>query len=148
MSDDESFTIDIARSPADVFAYGTEPSTFSEWQADVVDARMVSGTPSTVGSQFSTTRRIGPADRTLNQEIVEVDVPTRWVVRGTDGPIRPNMTVTIEPLDGGSGSRVTFALSFEGHGMGVALLPMVRSAARKGAPVSYRKLKELLESRG
>jgi uncharacterized protein YndB with AHSA1/START domain len=146
MSDDEVFTIDIARSPAEVFAYGTEPSTFSEWQADVIDARMVSGTPSEVGSQFSTTRRIGPADRTMTQEVVEADVPNRWVVRGIDGPIRPNMTVTFEPTDRGAGSHVTFALSFEGHGVGIALLPMVRSAARKGAPVSYRKLKEILES--
>ena len=146
MSDDEVFTIDIARSPADVFAYGTDPSTFGEWQSDVVDARMISGTPSEVTSRFSTTRRIGPADRTMTQEVIEADVPRRWVVRGVDGPIRPNMTVTIDPLDGGAGSHVTFALSFEGHGIGVALLPMVRSVARKGAPVSYRTLKDVLES--
>ncbi len=147
MSDDDVFTIDIARSPADVFAYSTDPSTFGEWQGDVVDARMLSGTPSTAGSRFSTTRKIGPADRTIGQEVVEADVPWRWVVRGVDGPIRPQMTVTIEPLDDGAGSRVTFDLSFEGHGIGVALLPMVRSTARKGAPESYRRLKELLESR-
>ncbi|WP_426515028.1 SRPBCC family protein [Diaminobutyricibacter sp. McL0618] len=146
MSDSEVFTIDIARSPADVFAYGTDPSTFGRWQSDVVDARMLSGTPSAVGSRFSTTRKIGPSDRTMNQEVVEADVPGRWVVRGIDGPIRPNMTVTIEPLDGGAGSHVTFDLTFEGHGIGVALLPMVRSTARKSAPESYRKLKELLES--
>jgi uncharacterized protein YndB with AHSA1/START domain len=148
MSDDEVFTIDIARPPAAVFAYGTDPSTFREWQPDVVDARMISGTPSQVASRFSTTRKMGPADHTMTQEVVEADVPTRWVVRGVDGPIRPNMTVTIEPLDGGAGSRVTFALSFEGHGMGAALLPMVRSVARKGAPGSYRILKEVLESHG
>ena len=147
MSESEAFTIDIARSPADVFAYGTNPSTFNEWQADVVDARMVSGTPSSVGSRFSTTRKIGPVDRTMNQEVVVADVPRRWVVRGVDGPLRPNMTVTIEPLDGGAGSRVTFDLTFEGHGIGVALLPMVRGIATKDAPDSYRKLKELLESR-
>ncbi len=148
MSDAEVFTIDIARSPAEVFAYGTDPTTFQEWQSDVVEARMISGAPPVVGSRFSTTRRIGPADRTMTQEVVEADVPNRWVVRGIDGPIRPGMTVTIDPLDGGAGSRVTFALSFEGHGIGVALLPMVRSAARKGAPVSYRALKDVLESGG
>jgi hypothetical protein len=38
-----------------------------------------------------------------------------------------------------------FALDFEGHGLGVPLVPMVRRLAAKGAPASYRRLKELLE---
>jgi hypothetical protein len=41
---------------------------------------------------------------------------------------------------------VTFALDFVGHGVGVALLPLVRRQTRHGAPVSYRRLKQLLES--
>jgi hypothetical protein len=65
--------------------------------------------------------------------------------RGLDGPIRPNATVTVEPLDGGARSRVTFALDFEGHGIGRPLLPAVRRQTQKAAPVSYRNLKERLE---
>jgi hypothetical protein len=60
-----------------------------------------------------------------------------------DGPIRPSASVTVAPAEGGS--RVTFALDFEAHGLGVALLPLVRRQARLGAPVSYRNLKRLLE---
>jgi hypothetical protein len=40
---------------------------------------------------------------------------------------------------------VTFTLDFEGHGIGVALAPLVRRQAAKGAPVSYARLKKLLE---
>jgi hypothetical protein len=43
------------------------------------------------------------------------------------------------------GSRVTFTLDYVGHGIGVAVLPLVRRQTRRGAPVSYRRLKQLLE---
>jgi uncharacterized protein YndB with AHSA1/START domain len=138
-------TIEIAAPPGDVFAYAADPQRFSEWQDDVVTARMVDGDPFTVGSSFATTRRIGGVARTMTQEVCEVQVPTTWSARGIDGPIRPNATVTIEPLAGGARSRVTFALDFEGHGLGVTLLPLVRRMTERVAPRSYRKLKERLE---
>jgi hypothetical protein len=56
--------------------------------------------------------------------------------------------VTVEPGPDGAGSRVTFDLDFEGHGIGVALLPLVRRQAERGSPISYRRFKELLEARG
>jgi uncharacterized protein YndB with AHSA1/START domain len=134
--------IEIARPPDEVFSYVTDPSRFTEWQADVVRVR-VEGTG--VGSRFTTTRRIGRSERTMTQEITESSPPRSWVVHGVDGPIRPDATVTVEPLDDGARSRVTFALDFQGHGIGRPLVPFVFRAARKGAPISYRQLKERLE---
>jgi hypothetical protein len=97
------------------------------------------------GSRFTTTRRIGRAERTMTQEITDVDAPHTWAARGIDGPVRPNASVTVEP-HGGTGSRVTFSLDFEGRGIGRLLVPLVvRPMAAKGAPVSYRHLKERLE---
>jgi uncharacterized protein YndB with AHSA1/START domain len=139
-------TIDIARPPDEVFAYVTDPTRFAEWQNDVVSVRLADGRPPRAGSRFTTTRRIGRAERTMTQEITEYLPPRSWAARGVDGPIRPAATVTVEPLDGGTRSRVTFALDFAGHGIGVPLLPLVRRQARKGAPVSYRNLKRRLES--
>lgn len=52
----------------------------------------------------------------------------------------------MEPLEGGRSSRVTFTLDFEGHGVGVPLVPMVRGMAAKGPPLSYRNLKARLEN--
>jgi uncharacterized protein YndB with AHSA1/START domain len=140
-------TIDIAVAPADVFTYATDPTTFPEWQLDVVRVRMEAGDAATVGSRFATARRIGGAERSMTQEITEVTAPHRWAARGVDGPIRPRASVTVEPLPDGTGSRATFTLDFEGRGLGDLLLPMVRRMAAKGAPASYRRLKELLESR-
>jgi uncharacterized protein YndB with AHSA1/START domain len=135
-------TIEIARPPEEVFAFATDPRRFPEWQRDVVRVEM------TGDSRFNTTRRFAGAERTLVQEIVRDDPPRTWAAKGLDGPIRATASITVEPLDGGARSRVTFTLEFEGHGLGVALLPVVRRQAEKGAPLSYRNLKQLLEGGG
>jgi uncharacterized protein YndB with AHSA1/START domain len=138
-------SIEIARPPEEVFAYATDPTRFAQWQRDVVRVRVEDGRPPGVGSRFTTTRRVGGSERTMTQEVIERSVPRRWAARGVDGPIRPSATITVEPLDGGARSRVTFSLDFEGHGMGRALLPAVRRQTRRAAPVSYRNLRQRLE---
>lgn len=138
-------SIEIDRPPDEVFAYATDPARFPEWQADVVRVE-VDGHD--VGSRFTTVRRIGGADRDMVQEITENQPPRTWSARGVAGPIRPNATVAVEPLDGGRRSRVVFGLDFDGRGMAELLVPLVRRVAAKGAPMSHQRLKELLEKGG
>ena len=133
-------TIEVARPPAEVFAFATDPTWFPEWQHDVVSVRMLGE------SRFTTTRRITGAERTMTQEITRNEPPRDWAARAIDGPVRAHATITIDPVDDGTRSRVTFTLDFEGHGLGVPLLPLVRRQAQKGAPNSYQNLKKLLES--
>jgi uncharacterized protein YndB with AHSA1/START domain len=130
-------TIEIHRPPDEVFAYVTDVTRFPEWQSDVVRVRAD-------GDTFTTTRRIGGAERTMTQRITHVDPPRSWSAQGIDGPIRANGSVTVEPA--GNGSLVTFDLDFEGHGFGRMLLPMIKRMAAKGAPISYQNLKRRLES--
>lgn len=137
-------TIEIARPQDEVFAYVTDPTHFPDWQGDVLRVDVEDGYRPEVGARFTTTRRVGGSERTMTQRVTELSHPRRWAVEGVDGPIRPNASITVEPLDGGR-SRVTFTLDFAGHGVGVALAPMVRRLAAKGAPRSYASLKRLLE---
>jgi len=138
--------IEIARPPDEVYAYVTDPSRFPEWQHDVVRVRLEGDAPPGVGSRFTTTRRIGRVEQTTTQEITQLDPPRSWAARGVDGPFRPNADITVEPLDGGARSRVTFTLDFEGQGIGRLLpLEIIRRMAARGAPRSYRNLKERLE---
>jgi hypothetical protein len=66
--------------------------------------------------------------------------------RGFDGPIRADVDVNIESLDGGARSRVTITLDFHGHGIGKLLVPLlVHREATKAVPKSCVKLKQLLE---
>ncbi|KXF53532.1 hypothetical protein AXA44_44300 [Rhodococcus sp. SC4] len=139
-------TFEIDRPPDVVFSYATDPSRFAEWQHDVVQVRVEGDRLAEVGARFTTTRRIGRAQRTMTQEVTEIDPPRRWAVRGVDGPVRPNVTITVDPLDGGARSRVTIALDFEGRGIGRLIVPLaVRRLARKGSPTSYRNLQDLLD---
>jgi uncharacterized protein YndB with AHSA1/START domain len=117
-------TIEIDRPADEVFAYLTDPTRFPDWQPDVLSVRMETGR-SGVGSQFTTTRRIGRTDRTMTQEVTDHNPPVRWAVNGVEGPIRPHASITVDPLDGGARSRVTFTLGFEGHGIGIPLVSMV-----------------------
>jgi uncharacterized protein YndB with AHSA1/START domain len=138
--------IEIARPPEEVYAYVTDPSRFPEWQHDVVGVRIQGGHPLSVGSRFTTTRRIGPVEQTLTQEVTELGPPRRWAARSVDGPLRASADVTVEPFEGGTRSRVTIALDFQGQGIGKLLpLEVIRRMATKTAPKSYQNLKQRLE---
>ncbi|MEU6258972.1 SRPBCC family protein [Streptomyces sp. NPDC047043] len=132
-------SIETARTADEVFSYVTDPAHFADWQGDVVKVETDGG------GRFTTTRRIGPSQRTFTQEVTDSRPPSHWSARGLDGPLRPLMDITVEPLANGTASRITFSLDFEPQGIGIPLLPLVRRQAAKGAPISYRNLKRQLE---
>ena len=136
---------EVARPAADVFAYATDPTRFREWQAGVVDGRLEGSGPPQVGARCLTTRRIGGANRSATSEVIHVDPPRTWGVRGVDGPIRAAVDVTVEPLSGSS-SRLTITVDFEGHGIGKVLVPLVvRRQAVQEMPANLAALKRRLE---
>ena len=143
-------TAEIGRPAAEVFAYATDPARFSEWQKGVVDGHMdglANGnqTPA-VGARCVTTRRIGGANRPSTAELVHIDPPKTWGVRGIDGPIRAAVDVLVEPVTD-SRSRLTISVDFTGRGIGKILVPlMVRRDARKEMPDNMAALKQRMEA--
>lgn len=139
-------SIEIARRPADVFAYVTDSSHLPEWQESVVSVRREGDVPGAAASRTVVTRRVGRREREMTVEITE-NPPTAWAVRGIDGPVRGMVQGTVEPLPDGERSRVTIVLDFEGHGIGHLLVPLVvRGQAQAELPKNLRNLKERLES--
>ncbi|MGZ9934360.1 SRPBCC family protein [Streptomyces sp. NC-S4] len=140
-------SIDIDRRPEDVYAYLTDPTHLPEWQDSAVSAVPVGSLPVHVGSLILVTRRIGRRRVPTTMEFVELDPPRSWHVHGVDGPVRPDVRGTVEPLDGGARSRLTLDVDFEGRGLGRALVPLVvRPMVRKEMPRGEAKLKHLLET--
>ena len=141
---------EVERPAAEVFAYATDPARFSEWQTGVVDGHMdglANGnqTPA-VGARCVTTRRIGGANRPSTAELVHIDPPKTWGVRGIDGPIRAAVDVLVEPVTD-SRSRLTISVDFTGRGIGKILVPlMVRRDARKEMPDNMAALKQRMEA--
>ena len=67
-------SIDIDRRPDEVFAYVTDPSKFTEWQAAVVSASAESDGPLQQGSRMVMTRRMGKRYQTMTAELTDVVV--------------------------------------------------------------------------
>lgn len=142
-----SETIEVDRPPETVFAYVTDPARFGEWQENVTGGHLDADGPPAVGDTCRTVRRIGFAQRPVTSVITSIDPPKSWSVRGTDGPIRAEVDVTVRPLDGGSRSALTIEIAFAGHGVGKLLVPLfvTRSAATE-MPRNLGRLKANLES--
>jgi len=142
-----SFSTEVARPPAEVFAYVTDPARFVEWQKGVVAGRLEGEEPHGVGDRCVTTRRVGFSEQSVTSELTHLDPPRTWGVRGLDGPIRATVDVTVEGLDADSRSRVTIELDFDGHGVGKLLVPLfVMPASRKDMPTNLQRLKQRLET--
>ncbi|MGI8631885.1 MAG: SRPBCC family protein [Solirubrobacterales bacterium] len=136
-------SIEIASPPEAVFAYLSHPENLARWQEGVVEARLVSDGPLGEGSLSEVTRHMGPRVRTLTVRYTRFDPPRGWALRGIDGPVRPLPQISIEPAEGGS--RVTFELDFEGHGLGRLLRLLVRRQAKRELPVNLANAKRQLE---
>jgi uncharacterized protein YndB with AHSA1/START domain len=140
---------DVDCPATEVFAYATDPARFSEWQQGVVDGHMdgrtEDGGPPTVGSKCVTIRRIGGGNRASTSELVGIDPPRTWSVRGINGPIRAAVDVQVERVTD-SRSKLTISVDFTGHGIGKILVPLfVRREARKEMPDNVAMLKKRLE---
>jgi uncharacterized protein YndB with AHSA1/START domain len=138
-------SVEIARSPEDVFAYLDKLDRHGEWQPELVSSKIETEGPVHVGTRVAEVRKVPGGNRKMSYEITAHDPPRSSSFRGIDGPIRVVGTMTVEPAGEGR-SRVTINLDFEGKGIGKLLLPIVRRDAAKRVPVNQAKLKERLES--
>jgi uncharacterized membrane protein len=140
-------SVEIDRSPADVFAYLDQLDRHGEWQKTIVSSKTLTEGPVGVGSRATDTRRVpGGMKQDITYQIVEYDSPRRMRFEGVSGPVRPFGTVTVEPLGGGTRSRVSLELDFTGRGIGKLFAPLVRRQAAKEVPGDQLLLKQRLEA--
>ena len=139
-------SIEIARSPEDVFAYLDDVERHGEWQAQIVSSRRETEGPTRVGTRVTDVRKVPGRTQPVTWEVTEHDPPRRSSFKGVSGPVRPVGTVTVEPVGEGH-SKVTLELDLQGHGLlGVVVAPLARRSASKEVPEDQRRLKERLEA--
>jgi uncharacterized protein YndB with AHSA1/START domain len=139
-------TIEISRPPEDVFAYAADPTHHPEWIETVVSARHEKVGPLTVGSKVLAIRRVGPWTVKYAEEMTEFQPPRTWANHGVGRiPVIAYARGLIEPLDGGTRSRLTIGCEFRGHGIGKLLAPILARRLTKLLPKDQQKLKEVLE---
>ncbi len=141
-----TFSVEINRPPREVFAYVDELDRHGEWQDAIISARKVPLGPTRVGTRNIEMRNVPGGPREFTSEVIEHDPPRRIVAQGLNGPIRPTVTVMVEPLDGGARSQFTLQLELRGIGIGRLFAVFARRAAVKQIPRDQARLKQILES--
>jgi uncharacterized membrane protein len=139
-------SIEINRSPEDVFAYVDQLERHGEWQGEIVSATRETEGPVGVGTRVHEIRKMGRREIDASYEITEHDPPRRTAFRGTVGLIRPVGTVTIEPAGDGSSARVSIDFDLVGYGLGKLIAPLARRDARKRIGEYQERLKAKLEA--
>jgi carbon monoxide dehydrogenase subunit G len=128
-------TIEIARTPEDVFAYLTDASNLPQWQAGVKSASLRDGrieeSRSLLGRELDTTL-----------EIVEREEPRLFTLRALDGPVRVTIRHQLEPADDGTQLTVTA----EGDIPGGFAAGLVARRVEKQFRKDFERLKQILES--
>jgi carbon monoxide dehydrogenase subunit G len=139
-------SIEINRSPEDVFAYIDDLERHGEWQSQIISVTRETEGPTRVGTRATDLRRVPGGKQAVTYEITEHDPPRKASFRGVNGPVRPVGTVTVEPAGEGR-SKVTLELDLQSHGLlGLIVGPLARSQSRKLVPEDQKRLKERLES--
>jgi carbon monoxide dehydrogenase subunit G len=134
-------TIEIARSPADVFAYLTDVSNLTAWQSGVHSAEL-DGEPR-AGARISESRHMLGRELHTTLEIAEYEAPRLFVLRALDGPVQFTVRHELEP--GGAGTRLTVSGEAD-----TGLLPgfaagLIARRAEKQFRRDFERLKRLLE---
>ncbi|MPZ73665.1 MAG: SRPBCC family protein, partial [Nitriliruptorales bacterium] len=91
-------SIEIARPAEEVFAYVTDLPRLPEWQDNVVRACVDGGEMPEVGARCTLTRRIAGAEREITSEVTALIPPTRWAIRGVEGPMRAVVNGRVDAL--------------------------------------------------
>jgi uncharacterized membrane protein len=122
-----SHSVEINRPAADVFAFLGDGENDPQWRSGVLDVRRRSGRGQGAvyeqGVKGPMGRRV-PAD----YEITAYEPDRRIAFRAIAGPVRPEGSYELTPIDGRT--RVTFSLRYTPRGMGRLMSPMVGKAMR------------------
>jgi carbon monoxide dehydrogenase subunit G len=126
-------TIEIARTPEDVFSYLTDVSNLPAWQTGVKGAALREGrieeSRSLLGRELQTTL-----------EIVEREEPRVFTLRALDSPVPFTVRHELEPTDGGT--RLTVTADGDVPGFAAGLLAW---RAEKQFRKDFERLKRILE---
>jgi uncharacterized protein YndB with AHSA1/START domain len=140
------FTVEteIARSPADVFDYVTDPAKLATWQTNTVSAVVEGGGPLRVGSRLREVHR-GPGGRQLESlvEVSELQRDRLFSLRMLEGPLPVDAKISLEAS--GQGTRMRFNVHGEPSGPLRFLQPLMRAALKRQFREHCATLKRLLE---
>jgi uncharacterized protein YndB with AHSA1/START domain len=141
------FTIEteIARPPAEVFAFATDPALLPRWQTNTVSAVPEGELPLRVGSLIREVHR-APGGKEMESvvEVAELKPDRVFALRMVEGALPLDARLTFEPL--GTGTRLHFRVHGQPTGAARLAQPLLASALRRQFRKYCGELKRQLES--
>jgi carbon monoxide dehydrogenase subunit G len=136
-------TIEIERTPEEVFAFLTDVANLPVWQSGVRSAEIVGGGEPQAGARIVESRHLLGRELETTLEIAEYEPPRLFVLRALDSPVPFTVRHELEPAARGT------ALTVVGEG-DAGLLPgfaagIMARRAEKQFRKDFERLKRLLE---
>lgn len=135
--------IEIARPPAEVYAYLADPTHLPEWQQDVEEVRDAPGGPLGAGGSFTEVRSFLGKRAESTLEATVADPGRELSLRTVSGPVQVSILHLLEPSAQGTLVRVE-AEADAGKLFGLGG-PLLRKAAERRARGDFERLKAVLE---
>ncbi|HJQ51653.1 MAG TPA: SRPBCC family protein [Gaiellaceae bacterium] len=126
-------TIEIARTPEDVFTYLSDVSNLPSWQTGVKSATERDG-------RIEESRSIFGKELHTTLEVVDQESPRLFTLRALDGPVPFTVRHELEPTDGGTRLTVTAEGDVPGFAAG-----LLARGAEKQFRKDFERLKRILE---
>lgn len=135
-------TVEIARSPEDVFAYLTDVSNLPEWQSSARSAEADGEVRK--GTRIRERRTFLGRDVKAELEVTAYDPPYRFDARSPRGPVSYEIRHGLEPSDGGTRLDVEVEVNV-GAMMRIAAQGPLKMAEREFRS-DFERLKNILET--
>jgi len=126
-------TIEIARTPEEVFAYLTDVSNLPAWQAGVKSATLRDG-------RIEEARTLLGRELRTRLEVVEREPARVFTLRALDSPVPFSVRHELEPTDVGTRLTVTAEAAVPGFAAG-----LVARRAERQFRKDFERLKQILE---
>jgi uncharacterized protein YndB with AHSA1/START domain len=135
-------TVDVARPPAEVFAYLTDVSKLPEWQTSASEADVDGAVR--LGARVRERRHFLGRDVRTELEVTAYAPPQRFDVESRSGPVEFNIRHTLTPTPEGTRLRADVEVKIGGM-MRLAAQGPLKIAAREFRS-DFARLKDLLEA--
>ena len=136
--------VEIARPPADVYAYLADPTHLPEWQGEVAEIRDATGEPLPAGARFTEVRTFLGKRIESVLEVTASEPGREFSLRSLSGPVTFSARHLLEPSSEGTTLRLVGEAD-PGKLFGFAG-PLVRKAAERKTRSDFERLKAVLES--
>ena len=80
-------SIEISRSPDDVFAYVSDPATGREWQGEIISTKVELDQSVRLGTRWVDTRKSRAGRYKVSYEVTEFNPPCRTAFKNLGGPL-------------------------------------------------------------